>query len=103
MSVRSAIDAPARLLESGPAAGVLGALHVAKEAGFEDIISLDMGGTSTDVAWIDGELERAADTRIGGVTLAVPALRVETIAAGGVLPNIQAVLLPKKNDKQTKK
>ena len=68
---------------SGPAGGVVGAAAVAEAAGVERAVTLDMGGTSTDVAWWDGTLERRDDTQISGLRIAVPALRVETIAAGG--------------------
>ena len=68
---------------SGPAGGVVAAARVAQRAQCTRAVSLDMGGTSTDVAWWDGALQRQSETRIAGVTLAVPALQVETIAAGG--------------------
>ncbi|MCH2136155.1 MAG: hydantoinase B/oxoprolinase family protein [Phycisphaerales bacterium] len=68
---------------SGPAGGVVAAAQVARAAGVERTLTLDMGGTSTDVAWIEGELERSPETHVGGLTLAVAALKVETVAAGG--------------------
>jgi 5-oxoprolinase (ATP-hydrolysing) len=74
---------PSALL-SGPAGGVVGAARVAAEAGEPLAIALDMGGTSTDVALIvGGEVERAFETRLGGVRLRAPMLRVHSVAAGG--------------------
>jgi 5-oxoprolinase (ATP-hydrolysing) len=68
---------------SGPAGGMVGAIRSAAEAGFERIVSFDMGGTSTDVAHHAGTLERALETEIAGVRLTAPMLRIDTIAAGG--------------------
>ena len=68
---------------SGPAAGVMGAFHVAQGAGYEKIITLDMGGTSTDVALIDGQPQPRAESAIDGLPLRVRMLDIETIGAGG--------------------
>jgi 5-oxoprolinase (ATP-hydrolysing) len=68
---------------SGPAGGVVGMAETGKRAGFDKVIGFDMGGTSTDVAHFAGEYERAFETQIAGVRLAVPMLRVHTVAAGG--------------------
>ncbi len=74
---------PGALL-SGPAGGVVGAREVARAAGFPRAIGFDMGGTSTDVSLIDGpELERAFETRVAGIRVRAPMLRVHTVAAGG--------------------
>jgi len=71
-------------LLSGPAGGVVAAAQVAREAGFERAIGFDMGGTSTDVSLIvDGEVERAFETVVGGVRVKAPMLRIHTVAAGG--------------------
>ena len=72
-----------RALLSGPAGGVIGARAVARRGGFGRAVAFDMGGTSTDVAWLGAELERFAETRIAGERLAEPMLGVHTIAAGG--------------------
>ncbi|MEM7052287.1 MAG: hydantoinase/oxoprolinase family protein [Acidobacteriota bacterium] len=74
---------PKDSLLSGPAGGVVGALRSGRLAGFERIISFDMGGTSTDVARCDGELEYRFEQRVGEARLAAPALAIETVAAGG--------------------
>ncbi len=68
---------------SGPAGGVVGMAETAKRAGFDRVIGFDMGGTSTDVAHFAGEYERSFETQIAGVRIAVPMLRVHTVAAGG--------------------
>jgi N-methylhydantoinase A len=68
---------------SGPAAGVIGAFHVAQLAGFDQIITFDMGGTSTDVALCPGKPARRSDTEIDGLPLQVRVIDIETIGAGG--------------------
>jgi len=68
---------------SGPAGGIVGAARTAAMAGFDKIISFDMGGTSTDVAHYDGEFERSFESQVAGVRLRAPMLRIHTVAAGG--------------------
>lgn len=68
---------------SGPAGGIVGAIQTSKRAGFDSVITFDMGGTSTDVAHFKGEYERQLDTEIAGVRIQVPVLAMHTIAAGG--------------------
>jgi N-methylhydantoinase A len=68
---------------SGPAAGVMGAFHLARTAGFDRIITLDMGGTSTDVALIAGQPEPRPESAIDGLPTRVRRLDIETIGAGG--------------------
>ncbi len=71
-------------LLSGPAGGVVGAARVAAAAGFDRAIGFDMGGTSTDVSLIeDGDVERSFETRVGGVCVKAPMMRIHTVAAGG--------------------
>ena len=57
---------------SGPAGGIVGAVHTAKLAGFEKIIGFDMGGTSTDVSHYAGEFEKVYETEVAGVRMRVP-------------------------------
>lgn len=71
------------LLLSGPAGGLLGARHVAGLAGCERLLTFDMGGTSTDVALIDGELDLTAEGMVGPYPVAVPMVDMHTIGAGG--------------------
>lgn len=68
---------------SGPAAGVIGAYHVAKLAGLENIITLDMGGTSTDVAICPGEIVLSPQSEIDNLPLRLRLLDIVTIGAGG--------------------
>jgi 5-oxoprolinase (ATP-hydrolysing) len=68
---------------SGPAGGIVGAVRASRLAGFDKIISFDMGGTSTDVAHYAGEYERAFDTEVAGVRLRAPIMQIHTVAAGG--------------------
>jgi len=68
---------------SGPAGGIVGAAETAAQAGFDKIISFDMGGTSTDVAHYDGEYERAFETLVAGVRMRAPMMLIHTVAAGG--------------------
>jgi 5-oxoprolinase (ATP-hydrolysing) len=79
-----ALRAPDAVL-SGPAGGVLAVATIARMAGFERAVGLDMGGTSTDICRVDaGDLPRRhGDVRVAGVRLRRPMLEVETIAAGG--------------------
>jgi N-methylhydantoinase A/oxoprolinase/acetone carboxylase beta subunit len=75
---------PVALLLSGPAGGVLAASAAAEAAGFPTCVTLDMGGTSTDVCLIrDGRPEPAAQRRVAGLPIRMPALDVHTIGAGG--------------------
>ena len=72
-----------RMLLSGPAGGLVAAGHLGKQAGREKLLSFDMGGTSTDVALIDGEPQLTTEGRIGGWPVAVPMVDMHTIGAGG--------------------
>ena len=70
-------------LLSGPAGGVVGSAMTGRLNGVDRVIAFDMGGTSTDVARFDGDFEYVFEHRVGPVTLAAPALAIETVAAGG--------------------
>jgi 5-oxoprolinase (ATP-hydrolysing) len=70
-------------LLSGPAAGVVGAGSIAKSAGLEDFINLDMGGTSTDVSRYSGNYGYQSPHQVGDARIASTALKIETVAAGG--------------------
>ena len=72
-----------RTVLSGPAGGVVGALAVARMAGHPNIITLDMGGTSTDVSLCPGRLQETVAASLGGVPIGVPMLDVHTVGAGG--------------------
>ena len=84
MSSEKSEEHPVNLLMSGPAGGVTGALWVAKNAGLKNILTLDVGGTSTDVALIEhGEPRRARTTDVGHLTVRASSLDVKTVGAGG--------------------
>lgn len=82
-----ALDAASRhaawTVLSGPAAGVLGAAHIAELVGERDVLTFDMGGTSCDVALIAGTPARTTQTTINGHPLHLPMLDVHTVSAGG--------------------
>jgi N-methylhydantoinase A len=84
ISARVAADEPVRTILSGPAGGVVGALRVAAAAGYEKIITFDMGGTSTDVALCDRQGMRLTNESIvAGVPVAIPMMDIHTVGAGG--------------------
>ena len=83
-SSRAAANSPVNLLLSGPAGGVSGASWFASRAGFDNVLTFDMGGTSTDVALIQNAKARIRrETRVGDVTVRAPSVDVRTIGAGG--------------------
>lgn len=84
ISAEAAAREPVRTVLSGPAAGVMGALAVGRAAGFPNLITFDMGGTSSDVALIEGgrpQVETSAE--VHGYPLKVPMLGIHTVGAGG--------------------
>jgi N-methylhydantoinase A len=84
ISATAAADEPVRTILSGPAGGVVGALQASRAAGFENIITFDMGGTSTDVALCDREGMRLTNEAIvAGLPVAVPMMNIHTVGAGG--------------------
>lgn len=84
MSAQKAEEHPVNILMSGPAGGVTGALWVARNAGLKNILTLDVGGTSTDVALIEGlEPRRQRTTEVGHLSVRASALDVKTVGAGG--------------------
>jgi N-methylhydantoinase A len=84
VSAKLAAEEPVRTVLSGPAGGVIGAHRVAQLAGFENIISFDMGGTSTDVALIEARGPQITnESRISDVPISVPMLDIHTVGAGG--------------------
>jgi N-methylhydantoinase A len=77
------IKRPVTTVLSGPAAGVAGAFAAARLAGFDHIISFDMGGTSTDIALCPGRILDRLELDVGGLPLRVPSVDVHTVGAGG--------------------
>jgi len=74
---------PIKTVLSGPAGGAVGARHLAKAAGFENVISFDMGGTSTDVSLIEGAVRRTHESRIGDFPIRLPIIDIHSVGAGG--------------------
>ena len=75
---------PARLVLSGPAGGVVGATYVAGLSGFGDLLTFDMGGTSTDVAAVvGGAVQTTTESMVAGVPVKLPAVDVHSVSAGG--------------------
>ena len=83
-SAKVAQSLPVNLLMSGPAGGVSGAVWVAKQAGFENLLTFDMGGTSTDVALVqNSKAQLRRETTVGDVTVRASSVDVRTVGAGG--------------------
>ncbi|MGM0564590.1 MAG: hydantoinase/oxoprolinase family protein [Pseudomonadota bacterium] len=82
-SVEEAGDNAVRLLLSGPAGGLMGARYTARAAGLDQLLTFDMGGTSTDVALIDGDVALTQEGRMGRYPVMVPMVDMHTIGAGG--------------------
>lgn len=74
---------PVRTVLSGPAGGAVGALAMGCSAGFDKVISFDMGGTSTDVSLLEGRLSVASEAEVAGLPVRVPMLNIHTVGAGG--------------------
>ena len=83
-AVAAATEAPVQLLMSGPAGGVTGALWVARQSGFENLLTFDMGGTSTDVALVQhGRPRIGRETTVGSLNVRASSVDVRTVGAGG--------------------
>ena len=84
ISAAAAANEPVRTILSGPAGGIVGALQVARHAGLANVISFDMGGTSTDVALCERDgLRTTNEAVVAGLPVAVPSLDIHTVGAGG--------------------
>jgi len=83
MTMAEARRHPVRTVLSGPAGGVVGALYVARRAGYRMILSFDMGGTSTDVSLAEQEPRETTESRIAGLPVRIPMLDIHTVGAGG--------------------
>jgi N-methylhydantoinase A len=83
-SVEAAENTPVNLLMSGPAGGVAGAIWIAGQAGYKNLLTFDMGGTSTDVALVqNGAAHKRRETRVADVTVRASSIDVRTVGAGG--------------------
>lgn len=83
MSPKEASEQPVRTLLSGPAGGVVGAVWVGRQVGKTRLLTIDIGGTSTDVALCDDGVRMTTEGSVGGLPVSLPMLDVHTIGAGG--------------------
>ena len=84
VGIDQAASQAAACLLSGPAGGVVGAAYAAAASGYRDVLTFDMGGTSTDVAAVrDGEVLTTTETVVAGVPIKLPMVDVHTVSAGG--------------------
>ncbi len=83
MTLRGASEHPVRTLLSGPAGGVVAAHELARRSGVKKMISLDMGGTSTDVCLVNEEIPLTPEKSVAGVPVKVPMVDIHTVGAGG--------------------
>ncbi|MCX6565696.1 MAG: hydantoinase/oxoprolinase family protein [Candidatus Aminicenantes bacterium] len=83
ISSQKAKKEPIRTALSGPAGGVVGSLELARAAGFPRFISFDMGGTSTDVSLVDGEIRRTNESAVGDFPIRLPIIDIHSVGAGG--------------------
>ena len=82
-SLEAAAREPVRTVLSGPAGGLVGAAAMAARSGFPRVLSFDMGGTSTDVALVEGEARPGSQAEVAGFPVGVPMLDIHTVGAGG--------------------
>jgi len=84
ISADAAVIEPVRTILSGPSGGVVGALRAAQSAGIQNVITFDMGGTSTDVALCDsGAIRTTNEATVAGLPVAVSVMDIHTVGAGG--------------------
>ena len=85
-TVESATQRPVNLLMSGPVAGLIGGIWAGRMAGFDNVVTLDMGGTSADIGVAAGgrlRMRHLLDTKVGDYQAMVPMVDIDTIGAGG--------------------
>ena len=83
ITAQLASNQPVRTILSGPAGGVVGAFHLASQAGYDDVITLDMGGTSTDVSLCPGVIKETTSSSLAGCPISVPMIEIHSVGAGG--------------------
>jgi N-methylhydantoinase A len=83
VEAKTAAESPVNTIVSGPAGGVVGAFHVARMAGYSDIVTFDMGGTSTDVSLCERGIKVTHENEIGGMPIGIPMIDIHTVGAGG--------------------
>ena len=83
-SAKASENSPINVLMSGPAGGVSGAIWIAQQAGYNNLLTFDMGGTSTDVSLVlNGRAAQSRETTVGDVTVRASSVDVRTVGAGG--------------------
>ena len=82
-ALSTAAREPVRTVLSGPAGGVVGAASAARASGYKNIIAFDMGGTSTDVSLVEGQIKLATDAHVAGLPISIAMLDIHTVGAGG--------------------
>lgn len=84
MTANTAVDKSVHTVQSGPAAGALAAMWMGRKAGFENLISIDMGGTSADVSLMSaGKLAYANESTVAGHVIKIPTIDINSVGAGG--------------------
>lgn len=83
VSAETSASEPVRAILSGPAGGVVGALRICSSIGIKEIITFDMGGTSTDVSLCQGEARTTSEAQVAGMPIAIPVIDIHTVGAGG--------------------
>ncbi len=83
ISLATAIRHAVQTVLSGPAGGVVGGFEIGSRAGFENVITFDMGGTSTDVCLCPGRVSRTAEAAVGDIPIRLPVIDIHTVGAGG--------------------
>ncbi|GIW51989.1 MAG: N-methylhydantoinase A [Gemmatimonadales bacterium] len=83
LSIEAARRHAVQTILSGPAGGAVGGFHLGRRAGYDQIVTFDMGGTSTDVCLCPGMLGRTTEGEIGGLPVRLPVIDIHTVGAGG--------------------
>jgi N-methylhydantoinase A len=83
MTASAGAERPVETLLSGPASGAMGALQTGKLAGYDKLIGFDMGGTSVDVAVVDGDILYSTESQVGDYPVIMPTVDISSIGAGG--------------------
>jgi N-methylhydantoinase A len=83
VQAQTAANAPVRTILSGPAGGVVGAFHIGRMCGYDNLITFDMGGTSTDVALCEGQIKVTHESEVDGMPVGIPMIDIHTVGAGG--------------------
>lgn len=83
ISVETAMTESVKTILSGPAGGVVGAFEIGRSVGLDRLVTFDMGGTSTDVSLVDGELSMSLESQISGFPIKTAMIDIHTVGAGG--------------------